>query len=61
MPKRKVYSQVRPEKRIKNYSIGLREDQRKWLEKNKYFQVHKFFRDKLDEYIKQKDGETAIE
>lgn len=50
MPKRKAL----PEKKVHNFSIGLRKEQIDWLERNKEFHVHEFVRSKLDEYIEQK-------
>ena len=43
--------------RIVCHPIGLQIKQIEWLDKNKQFKIHKFFRHKLDEYInKRKNG-----
>ena len=42
--------------RIKQKGIGFTEDQIEFMEKNKYtFNLNKFCRDKLDEYIEERE------
>lgn len=41
--------------KIKPRSIGLREDQIEFIKENKDFDINKFTRDKLDEYMERKN------
>ena len=43
------------EDRISTYPIGLSNSQIKWLDDHPEFKIHKFFRDKLEEYIKLRE------
>jgi len=45
---------VSEEEKIYAYAASLRRRQIDWINFHPSFQVHKFFRDKLDQYIKKR-------
>ena len=58
---RKGAIKVSRELKKANYSIALTNQQIRWLNKNKIFNIHKFTRDKLDEYIQLKNKIKELE
>lgn len=46
---------VNPLKKIEVYPASLRREQIDWLNRHPNFRVHKFMRDKLDKYIRQRE------
>lgn len=45
---------VSADQKVFTYPIGLRHEQIRWLDNNPEFNLNKFIRDKLDEYIETK-------
>mgnify|MGYP001619633295 CR=1 FL=1 len=46
---------IKKENKIKTYSIGLRPEQIKWINKHPEFNINKFARDQLNKYIQLKN------
>lgn len=48
-------NKIPEEEKLQAHSIALRRDQLEWMKKNRHFKINIFIREKIDEYIKQKE------